>query len=76
MRKLIKDAILKLLHPLSPIVTLIVGWILTVLVTLPNDSFPNFINEMIEHKSAIMTFLILWLIFTVIYSTLMDKIEK
>lgn len=76
MRKIIKDAVLKLLHPLSPIVTLIVGWILTVLVTLPNKSFPNFINEMIEHKSAIMTFLILWLIFTVIYSALMDKIEK
>lgn len=75
MKNYIKNAILALLHPISPIVTLIVGWLLSVLVTEPNEKFPGFINSMIENPISILIFIIFWLIFTVIYTELQRKLE-
>lgn len=75
MRKIIKNAILKLFNPISPIVTLIVGWLLTVLLTQPNDKFPSFINFMIENPLIIIAFIIFWLIFSIVYTELNNRIE-
>lgn len=70
-----KRTIVTLFNPVSPIVTLIVGWVLTIWVTQPNENFPLFINYMIENQFVIVTFLILWLIFTVIYTDLRNNIN-
>lgn len=75
MRKFIKNTLLTLLNPISPISILIVGWLLTILVTQPNDKFPNFINSMIENSFTIFFFIIFWIIFAVIYSEQESKIN-
>lgn len=75
MRDIIKNAIIKLFNPISPVVTLIVGWLLTIVVTQPNDKFPNFINFMIEKPLVIMVFVIFWLIFSVVYTELINRID-
>lgn len=75
MRQIIKNAIIKLLNPISPVITLIVGWLLTILVTQPNEKFPNFINFMIENPFVIMVFIIFWLVFSIVYTELINQIE-
>lgn len=75
MKKIVKTTIIKLLNPISPIATLIVGWLLTVLVTQPNEKFPAFINFMIENPFIIMAFIILWLVFTIVYTELINRID-
>ncbi len=75
MRKVIKNAIFTLLNPISPVIILIVGWLLTVLVTQPNEKFPYFINFMIENPFIIMVFIIFWLVFTLVYTELINRIE-
>ena len=61
MRRIIKNTVLTLLNPISPIITLIVGWLLTILVTQPNEKFPSFINYMIENPVVILAFIIFWI---------------
>lgn len=76
MKQIIKNIILTLLNPISPIITLLIGWLLTVLVTQPNENFPNFINYMIKHQIIIMAFIIFWLIFSGVYTELENQINK
>jgi len=76
MKRIIKNAILTLLHPVSPIVTLFIGWILTILVTQPNDNFPIFINYMIESPIIIAVFILFWLVFSVVYTEQRTRIEN
>lgn len=75
MRIFLKRTIVTLFNPISPIVTLIVGWILTILVTHPDERFPAFINYMINNQFFIATLLIFWLIFAVIYTDLQNNID-
>lgn len=76
MKKILKNAIITLLNPISPIVTLVIGWVLTILVTQPNENLPSFINYMIENPFVILIFIIFWLIFSVVYTELMNRIES
>ena len=75
MKKYINSIILALLNPISPIITLIIGWLLTILVTQQNEKLPFFINYMIGHPVIVIIIIVLWLIFTAIYTILMKKIE-
>lgn len=74
--KYIKNIIITLLNPISPTVTLIIGWLLTILVTQPNDNFPYFINYMINNQIVIAVFIVFWLIFSVVYTELENQINK
>lgn len=76
MKQIIKNVILSLLNPISPIVTLLIGWLLSILVTQPNENFPHFLNFMIENPIVIMVFVVFWLIFSVVYTELESRIEK
>lgn len=68
MKKILTKTAIALLNPVSPVITLFVGWLLTVLVTQTNDNFPHFINIMIENPIIIIIFITFWLIFSVIYT--------
>ena len=74
MKNIIKSTIITLFNPISPIVTLIVGWTLTILVTQRNETYPGWINYMIANPYTVIFFLALWLIFTIIYTALQNKI--
>ena len=76
MKKIIKNTIVTLLNPISPIMTLVIGWLLTILVTQPNPALPTFINFMIENPLIILAFIVFWLIFSVVYTELQNRIEK
>ena len=76
MRRIIKNTVLTLLNPISPIITLIVGWLLTILVTQPNEKFPSFINYMIENPVVILAFIIFWIIFSIVYTELTNRIQN
>lgn len=76
LRRIIKLTIISLLNPISPIITLVIGWLLTILVTEPKDTFPDFINYMIKNPIAIMMFILFWLIFSVIYTEQKNTITK
>ena len=76
MRKIVKNAIVALLNPISPVVTLVIGWLLTILVTQPNEKFPEIINDMIQNPFGIMAFIVFWLIFSVVYTEQQNKIER
>ena len=71
-----KNIIIVLLNPISPVVTLLIGWLLTVLVTQPSDRFPDFINYLIENPFVIIIFVIFWLIFSVIYTEQKGEIQS
>lgn len=73
--KLIKSTVLTLLNPISPIVTLFVGWVLTILVTQTNENFPAFINFMIRNPIVIAAFILFWLVFSVVYTELTNRIS-
>lgn len=75
MRKLLKNTILTLFNPISPVVTLLIGWLLTIIVSQPNENFPEFINLMIEYPLFLISFIVLWLIFAVIYTELQNRIN-
>lgn len=55
---------------------MIVGWLLTILVTQPNDNFPEFINFIIIHPIVIVIFIACWLWFSIIYIGLTNKIDN
>lgn len=74
MRNKIKNFIIILLNPISPIVTLIIGWLLSILVSQPDERFPRFINFMIENPFVIIIFLAFWLIFSIVYTELKERI--
>lgn len=76
MRQFIKNTIITLLNPISPIVTLLIGWLLSVLLTEPNPKFPAFINYMINNPMAIMIFVIFWLVFSIVYTEQRNHIQK
>lgn len=74
MRRLLKKIIRTLFNPISPFVTLAIGWILTILVTQPNENFPYFINYMIINQNVVITFIIFWLIYAIIYTDMQNEI--
>ncbi|MCM1155753.1 MAG: hypothetical protein NC489_26430 [Ruminococcus flavefaciens] len=76
MKKIIKNSIIALFNPVSPAITLVIGWLLTILVTEPNAAFPDFINYMINNPIAIMIFILFWLVFSVIYTEQREHITK
>lgn len=76
MKKTIKNAIVALLNPISPVVTLIIGWLLSILVTQPNENFPDIINGMIQNPFGIMAFIVFWLVFSVVYTEQQNRIER
>ncbi len=76
LKRIIKNSIITLLNPISPVVTLVIGWLLTILVTEPKAEFPRAINYMINNPIAIMMLLLFWLIFSVIYTEQRNSITK
>lgn len=68
MKRFIKQTIITLLNPISPIITLLIGWLLSILVTEPKDKFPCFINFLIVNPFVIIAFVVFWLFFSVIYT--------
>lgn len=76
MRRIAKNSVITLLNPISPIITLGIGWLLTILVTEPNPNLPGFINYMINNPIAIMLFIVFWLVFSVIYTDQRNSITK
>lgn len=76
MKRIIKNSIVTLLNPISPIITLGIGWLLTILVTETKPHFPKFINYMISNPIAIMAFILFWLIFSVIYTEQQNTIRN
>lgn len=76
MKKIIKSSIITLLNPISPVITLVIGWLLTILVTEPKPNFPQFINYMIKNPVAIMFFILFWLVFSIIYTEQRNNIIK
>lgn len=76
LKRVLKNSIVALLNPVSPIITLIIGWLLTILVTEQNPKFPSLVNYMIGNPTAIMFFILLWLIFSVIYTEQRNIIDK
>lgn len=76
MKRIIKNSIITLLNPISPIITLVIGWLLTILVTEPKPNFPRFINYMISNPAAIMMLILFWLVFSVIYTEQRNSIIK
>lgn len=56
-----------LISPISPILTLAIGWLLTLSVTVENEDFPQPINYMIQHRNYIFICIFLWLLFTLLY---------
>lgn len=76
MQKLLKNSIVTLLNPISPVIILFIGWLLSLLLTEPNPQFPIFVNYMINNPIANMIFLALWLIFSVVYTEQNNRIQK
>lgn len=76
MSKIVKNTILTLLNPISPIVTLMIGWLLSIIISQPSEQFPPFINYMISNSYVVIFFIIFWLIFTVIYTELQNRNEN
>lgn len=59
--------------PFSPILTLLVGWVLTLLSSVPNNDLPPAINTLITHKMQLVYFLLAWFIFASIYHYYFEK---
>mgnify|MGYP004521180657 CR=1 FL=1 len=76
MRKIVKNTIVTLLNPISPTITLFIGWLLSLLVTKADPNFPALVNYMINNPIANMIFLGLWLIFSVVYTEQNNRIQK
>lgn len=76
MRKLVKNAIVTLLNPISPIMILIIGWLLTIFVTQSSPNLPYLINFMINNPLVIMIFILFWLVFSIVYTELQNRIMK
>lgn len=72
----LKKLIVILLNPISPIMTLVVGWLLSIVVTDADEKFPEFINVLIEYPYIIVVFTVFWLIFSVIYTEKDNEIES
>lgn len=60
---------------MSPIVILIIGWLLSILISQPSEKFPQIINFMIKNPYVVIFFIVFWLIFTVIYTELQRRNE-
>lgn len=67
-----------LLNPCSPIMTLIVGWLLTLLATsIPEKSDLNlFVQALIKNKNYILIILACWLFSTIIYTHQEEELEE
>lgn len=76
LKRVITTSIVTLFNPISPVITLGIVWLLTILVTEPKPSFPRFINYMINNPIAIMMFILFWLIFSMIYTEQRNSIIK
>ena len=76
MKKNMIKCLLIVLNPVSPVFTLIVGWMLTILVTEPNEKFPSVVNYMILNPLVIMIFIILWFVFTIVFTIMKNRMEE
>lgn len=76
--KIFKLVVKMIINPYSPIATLIVGWLLTLSVTVvPKDSGLNvFVQALIDHKSTIVIILVCWIILALMYTENEDKLKQ
>lgn len=66
-----KESVIKILfNPYSPIITLVVGFLLTLIVTSIDDNsdLPIIVRLLLDNKYIIFILLIVWLISTIIYA--------
>ena len=74
MKDILKKVFIILLNPISPIMTLIVGFLLSILLAAPNEKLPTIVNVLIEHPLIIAGYLIIWLIMSILYTILESKL--
>lgn len=66
-----------LFAPYSPIITLVIGWLLTLLVTtVPHENdFPRIVNWLLVNKLTVCWFIIAWLVISIFYTIQEQEIE-
>ena len=62
-----------MLNPVSPVITLIVGWLLSITVIAPDPQLPYPINYLASHKGEIVGVLIAWLALASMYQYYNEK---
>lgn len=75
-KRIIKTLIDIAISPLSPVLTLAIGWILTISVTTANVEFPHIINVMIENRKMLFWLVFGWLIVAFAYKFHVDTIAE
>lgn len=76
MKDIIKKVFIVLLNPVSPIMTLIVGFLLSMLIAAPNDKLPSVINVLIKNPIIIAGYLFVWLVMAILYTILDSRLKN
>lgn len=74
--KFFKNVLVALVNPVSPIVTLIVGFLLSIILEIPKENTPKIISVLIDNPVIIIAFLVLWLLMSVLYTIMSGQIEQ
>lgn len=75
-KRIVKTLIDLIVSPVSPVLTLAIGWLLTISVTTTNTEFPFVINMMIQHRRILFLIVFVWLIFALAYQYHVNAIEE
>lgn len=78
-KQLIHFMFITFLNPLSPIATLLIGWLLTIYATPPSSNLPIIVIKCLENKNIIISLILGWLILSVssyYYREQIDNLEK
>ena len=63
-----------LIHPFSPITTIVISFFITLLAT--GDNIPNFIQLLIDNKIILAVCLTFWLLFSIFYTYMTQKLDE
>lgn len=64
------------LNPASPLLTLLVGWLLTLYATVPGAELPYVVKFLLAHKAIIAYAIVLWILLACVYYYFSCKIKE
>lgn len=78
-KQLIHFTFITFLNPVSPIATLLVGWLLTIYATPPSSNLPIIVVKCLENKNIIISLILGWLLLSIssyYYREQIDNLNK
>ena len=75
--EVVREVLFKtIISPISPLMTLLIGWMMSLLTTPYSSELPAAIQVLLQNKICVLVTLLFWLFFTMVYSYIQSEFEE